>query len=159
MSSESYRFSCEMLWDLLTFDDLDCVQFLALSRDINCACTHRVRCSCIYVELRVHTGRTVRKSMTSRLLKLKVKVLKLNWACTCRCREIDIQDGGDRKSWPPMTSSAQRRGSFLYRVQTTSTSSVCHGTESPTSLSGLSRNSSFTGFTDSLSPSLQLSQQ
>jgi len=71
-----------------------------------------------------------------------------------RCRDGDFQDGGDRKSWSLMTSS-QRRGSFLYRA--TSTSAVCHGSESPTSLSALSRNSSFTGASDATS--LQLSQQ
>jgi len=81
-----------------------------------------------------------------------------------RYRDRDSQDGGDRRSWSPMTSSwspmtsstSQRRGSFLYRA--TSTTAVCHGSESPTSLSGLSRNSSFTGAADSASP-LQLSQQ
>jgi len=87
----------------------------------------------------------------------------------CRGGDADVQDGGraaasDRKSWSLMTSSQQRRGSFLYRA--TSALPVPHaGCESPSSVASLSRNSSFTAPTTGAaaaadsSQSLQLSPQ
>jgi len=83
-----------------------------------------------------------------------------------RCQ--DVQDGGrvDRKSWSVMTSSSQqqqRRGSFLYRGSTSPVVALAShgGRESPSSLASLSRNSSFTGPSNSVADaqSLQLSPQ